>query len=91
MLTMTKKKYYKNLYERVYQEYRDLRNEYKMLKTEHGVLKRFYNFLVDEKESMLADSNEVKKHLNKCSILLNQPNADLMDPELKVFVGNMER
>lgn len=81
---MRKKKCYKNLCERVSQDYEDLQNECEMLRMEHTVLKRFYNSLVEEKDRMLADWNEVKKHI-ECSILLNQTNADSMDAELSVL------
>nr|CAD1842607.1 unnamed protein product [Ananas comosus var. bracteatus] len=74
-----------DLYNCVSRKYEDLRNECDMLKKEHDVLKRFYNSLMDEKNRILADWNEVKTHLDSCWSRLNQSGTVPMEAEPSVF------
>ncbi|XP_020087322.1 uncharacterized protein LOC109709477 [Ananas comosus] len=83
----TGKNYFKNLYDSASQKYEDFRNEYEMLKKEHVVLKRFHKSLLDERDRILGDWNEIRASIGKCHNLLAQSDIDLMDTDQYIFAA----
>nr|CAD1818604.1 unnamed protein product [Ananas comosus var. bracteatus] len=83
----TGKIHFKNLYDSASQKYEDLLNEYEMLKKEHAVLKRFHKSLLDERDRILGDWNEIRASIAKSHSLLAQSDIDPMDADQYIFAA----